>query len=78
MFKNYKNYLFNNKTIYRSQQRFKSYYHDVCTEEVNKVALSSNDDKSIDSIETYPYGTNVCKMFESETMIVKDLFFKNI
>ena len=38
MFENYKDCLFNNKTVYRSQERFKSYYHDVCTEEVNKIA----------------------------------------
>ena len=47
MFENCKDYLFNNKTIYRSQERFKSYYHDVYTEEVNKIALSSNDDKRL-------------------------------
>ena len=61
MFQNYKDFLFNNKTVYRSQERFKSYYHDVYTEEVNKIALSSNDDKrlqSFDRITTYPYGTN--------------------
>ena len=33
MFGNYKDCLFNNKTVYRSQKRFKSYYHDVYTEE---------------------------------------------
>ena len=47
MFENYKNFLFNNKTAYRSQERFKSYDHDVYTEEVNKIALSSNDDKRL-------------------------------
>ena len=60
-FENYKDDLFNNKTIYRSEERFKSYYHDVYTEEVNKIALSSNDDKRLqtfDMITTYPYGTN--------------------
>ena len=34
--------------------------HNVFTEEINKIALSSNDDKrmqSIDSIETYAYET---------------------
>ena len=64
MFQNFKNFLINNKTIYRSQERFKSYNHDVYTEEVNKIALSSNDDKrtqKFDGIETYPYGTNVFK-----------------
>ena len=42
-------------------QRFKSETHNVYTEEINKIALSSNDDKrmqSIDSIETYAYGTS--------------------
>ena len=60
MLENYKDCLFNNKTVYRSQKRFKSYYHDVYTEEVNKIALSSNDDKRLqtsDRITTYPYGT---------------------
>ena len=61
MFENYKDCLFNNKTVYRSQERLKSYYHDVYTEEVNKIVLSSNDDKKLqtsDKIATYPYGTN--------------------
>ena len=61
MFENYKDCLFNNKTIYRSQERFKSYYHNMYSEEVNKIALSSNDDKRLqtfDRITTYPYGTN--------------------
>ena len=61
MFQNYKDCLFNNKTIYKSQERFKSYYHNMYTEEVNKIALSSNDDKRLrtfDRIPTYPYGTN--------------------
>ena len=56
MFENYKSCLFNNKTVYRSQERFKSYYHDVYTEEVNKIALSSNDDNRLqasDRIATY-------------------------
>ena len=61
MFENCKDCLFNNKTVYRSQERFKSYYHDVYTEEVNKIALCSNDDKRLqtfDRVTTYPYGTN--------------------
>ena len=43
------------------QQRFKSERHNVFTEEINKIALSSNDGKrmqSTDSIETYAYGTS--------------------
>ena len=65
MFKNYKDCLFNNKTVYRSQERFRSYYHDVYTEEVNKIALSSNDDKRLqtsDKITTYLYGTSKMKV----------------
>ena len=45
----------------KTQQRFDSERHNVFTEEINKIALSSNDDKrmqSIDSIETYAYGIN--------------------
>ena len=45
MFESYKNCLFNNTVILRSQQRFKSDHHEVYTEEVNKIVLSSNDDK---------------------------------
>ena len=65
IFEEYKNYLLNNKIMLKSQQRFKSDYHKVYTEEVNKIALSSNDDKRIqtlDKITTYPYGTNTFKV----------------
>ena len=61
MFENYKNSLFNNKTIMRLQLRFKSDHHNVLTEEVNKITLNSNDDKRIqtfDGITTYPFGTS--------------------
>ena len=40
----------NNKSILKTQQRLKSRRHNVFTEEINKIALSSNDDKSIQSI----------------------------
>ena len=65
IFKNFEDCLINNKNVYRSQQRFKSYNHDVYTEEVNKIALSSNDDKRLqtfDRITTYPYGADVFKV----------------
>ena len=61
MFQNSKGCLLNNKTVYRLQEIFKIYNHDVYTEEVNKIALSNNDNKRIqtfDGIETYQYGTN--------------------
>ena len=38
LFQNFKECLLNNKFIYRLQERFKSYNHDVCKEEVNKIA----------------------------------------
>ena len=79
MFQNFKNCLFNNETVYRSQERFKSYNHDVYTEEVNKIALSNNDDKRLqtfDRIRTHPYRTNAFKIYENEMLIVKDLFFE--
>ena len=51
MFENYKDSLFNNKTILRSQQRFKSDHHNVYTEEVNKIVLNSNDNKRLQTFE---------------------------
>ena len=51
----------NNKLILKTQQRFKSERHNVFIEEINKIALGSNDDKrmqSIDLTETYTYGMN--------------------
>ena len=59
-----------NKLILKTQQRFKSKRHNIFTEEINKIALSSNNDKrmqSIDSVETYAYVMNkdlVCKKEE--------------
>ena len=47
MFENYADSLFNDKIILRSQQKFKSDHHEVNTEEVNKIALSSNDNKRL-------------------------------
>ena len=69
MFKDYKDSLFNDKIILKLQQRFKSDHHKVYTEEVNKIALRSNDDKRLqtfDEITTYPYGINAFKVCESE------------
>ena len=51
MFENYKDSLFNNKTVLKSQLRFKSDHHDVYTEEANKIALSSNDNKRLQTSE---------------------------
>ena len=58
-FKDYKKCLLNGEIILKSQQRFISNKHDVYTEDVNKIALSNDDDKRIvspDKISSYPYG----------------------
>ena len=73
LFDNYRDSLLNDKIILKSQQRFKSDHHIVYTEEVNKIALSSNDDKRIqifDKVTTYPLGRNVYKLCENEMKIV--------
>ena len=67
--KNHKDSLLNNKIILQSQQRFKSDHENVYTEQINKIALSSSDNKRLqtfDKITTYPYGTNGFKVCESE------------
>ena len=77
MFENYTDCLLNDKTTLKSQQKFKSYLHVVLTEEFNKIALSSNDDKRLhtfDRATTYPRETDVFKVFESEIMMVKVFF----
>ena len=58
--KNKKQFIRNNKSVLKTQQRFNSKSY-VFTEEIYKIELSSNDDKrmqSIDSIETYGYRTS--------------------
>ena len=75
LFNNYLDSLFKNKVLHRSQQRFRSDHHKVYTEEVNKIALSSNDDKRIqifDRVTTYPSGTNVFKICENEMLLKKN------
>ena len=46
-FNDYKNCLLKNKVLLKSQQRFIIKKHDVYTENINKIALSNNDDKRI-------------------------------
>ena len=57
-FNDYKKCLLNDEVIFKSQQRFISKKHDVYTENINKIALSNNDNKRIissDKITSYPY-----------------------
>ena len=58
-FNDYKKCLLNGEVVLKSQQRFKSKGHDVYTEKINKMALSSNDDKRLiapDKVTSYRYG----------------------
>ena len=58
-FNDYKNCLLKDKVLLKFQQRFTSKKHDVYTQNINKLALSNNDDKRIvssDKITSYPYG----------------------
>ena len=70
-FEEYKDCLLNAKAVLKSQKRFNSEIHDLYTEEVNKIALSSNDEKGLqafDKITTYPYGTSAGKVFKADLL----------
>ena len=72
-FENYTDCLFNNKIVLKSQLRFKIDHHNVYTIEINKIALSSNDNKRLqtfDRVTTYPYGANAFRVRESEMLKV--------
>ena len=58
-FNDYKKCLLNDEVMLQPQQRFISNKYDVDTENINKIALSNNDDKIIvlsNKITSYPYG----------------------
>ena len=65
-----KEFIKNNKLILITQQRFRSEKLDFFIEEINEIALSSNDDKIMqlnDSVETHAKRMNkilVCKKKE--------------
>ena len=58
-FIDYKDCLLNNEIVLKSRQRFKSERHDVYTEEINKIALSSNDDKRMQTFDRITYKVNI-------------------
>ena len=70
-YNDYKDCLLNNEIILKSQQRFKSERHNVYIEDVNKIALSSNDNKRLqtyDRITSYPYGKSAGKVCKTEIL----------
>ena len=61
----------NNKVLSKSQQRLKNEAHNVYIEEVNKIVLSSNNDKRLqtyDRIKSCPYVRNAEKVCKTETL----------
>ena len=55
----------------KSQQRFKSEAHNVYTEEIIKITLSSNDDKRLQTfgrIKSYSYGVSAGKVCKIELL----------
>ena len=56
--------MFKNKVILKLHQRFTSEAHCVYPAEIDKIALSSNDDKilrTFDRITTCPYAFKICE-----------------
>ena len=71
MFKSCKDCHCNNEIMLKLQQRFKSEYHNVYTEQINKIALSSNDGKRLQTFDktiAYPYETDAFKVCKSEML----------
>ena len=67
----YVNCLLNNEVILKSQQRFQSETQNVYTEEFNKIALSCNEDKRLqtfDRITLYPYGSSAGRVCKTEIL----------
>ena len=70
-FNDYKNCLLNNEIILNSQQIFESQAHNVYIEEINKIALRSNDDQRLqtfDRITWYLYGASLGKVCKTEVL----------
>ena len=73
----------NNKVILQTQQRFRSERHNVFTEEIDKIALSSNDDKRIQpihSLEAYANRINKDLVYRKEKTKCNNLLkqYKNV
>ena len=71
------------KVILKTQRRFKNERHNVFIEEINRMDLSSNDDKRmqlVNSIETCAYGMSKDLIWKNEKLkritIIKN--YKNI
>ena len=68
IFNDYKDCVLNDEIMLKSQQ---SERHNAYTEEINKIALSSNDDKRLqtyDKITSYPFGKSAGKVCKTEML----------
>ena len=57
--------------LLKSQQRFKRKAHNLYTEKIKNIVLSSNDDQRLqtfDKIISYPYGANAGKACKTELL----------
>ena len=83
-FNDYKKCLLDDEVILKSQQRFISKKHDVYTENINKIALSNNDDKRIVSSNKISIHMDIpviikmsqCKYFKKMIIITSKIFKK--
>ena len=83
-FNGYKKCLLDDEVILKSQQRFISKKHDVYTENINKIALSNNDDKRIVSSNKISIHMDIpviikmsqCKYFKKMIIITSKIFKK--
>ena len=69
MFEKFKNFLFKGEIIRKSQQIFKSELHNIHIIDMNKVALSSNDNKilqTFDRVTSFPHEANAFKLCKNE------------
>ena len=76
---NYKEFIKNNILILKFQQIFRGEKHNVCTEEVNKIALSANNGKRIqpiNSVETFEYETSKDLVFKKKEIKCNDTMKK--
>ena len=71
--------MFNNTVMLRSQQRFKSDYHEVYTEEVYKIhqaAMMIRDCQHLMELQHIHTEKNAFKVCKSKMVLVKDFFWK--
>ena len=86
MKEDHKEFIENDKLIFKIQHRFRSEKHNVFSEEINKIALISNDVKktqkkqSIDSIKTYAYGASKNVVSKTEEIKCNNIIkqYKNV